>query len=181
MPVAPSQGQPGDVVVDEVKLRIAADAIKQQVDLLAHWSRFYHDAEIKVNSASIAISAIAAVGDKLVPSAAMVSVLGKPFNMIGFFIAIVSAAAFLSTLGYWRYYEMCDLLGKTYRKRILPDDIRNAVNIEYERKFKEAYPRFSRFGGLWDDAHHLVWLICQFILVCLGLYLMFNAQPIARP
>lgn len=177
MSATPSQGQSGDqpVVVDATKQKVADDAVKQQVDIHAQWSRFYHDAEIKVNSASIAISAIAAIGDKIVPSTVIFSVAGKSFNMIGIFIAIVSGAAFVSTLAYWRYYEVCDLLGKTYRNVILPADIRDAVHGEYNKKFKEAYPLFfGRFSRVWDNLHHLVWVACQLSLFGLGCYLAFN-------
>ncbi len=152
---------------------VVADAVKQQVDIQAQWSRFYHDAEIKVNSASMVISAVAAIGDKFAPSSVIFSLFGKPFNMVGFIIAIASTAAFISTLGYWRYYELCDLLGKTYRNINLPEGIRKAVNAEFEKEFAAQY-RILRFMP--ENAHHLVWLVSQVALFCLGLYLAVNPK-----
>jgi hypothetical protein len=166
MSLTPSQGQSANG-------HAINDAVKQQVDILSQWSRFYHDAEIKVNSASLVISAVAAIGDKVAPSSVIFTLFGKPLNMIGFVIAIASTAAFVSTLGYWRYYEVCDLLGKTYRNINLPDGVREAVNAEFEKKFAEAY-RILRIVP--ENAHHLVWLVSQVALFCLGLYLAFNPK-----
>jgi hypothetical protein len=153
--------------------QIVADAVKQQVDLLAQWSRFYHDAEIRVNSVAMAISAIAAIGDKVAPSSVIFNLSGRPFNMIGVVIAIASMAAFISTLGYWRYYEVCDLLGKTYRNINLPDHIRKAVNADFEEEFARQY---TILRSIPENAHHLVWLVSQVALFCLGMYLAFSPK-----
>jgi hypothetical protein len=137
------------------------EGARQQFEGLWEWSRFYHDAEIKVNGGSVIISAIASLaGEKVGVFPTWVS---------GAVIMIASGTALLSTLGYWRYYEFCDMYAKKFREEYLDksylDDVQDRLNYAFRRNHPIlALPIF-------ENIHHLVWIVTQALLFCLGLWI----------
>ncbi len=106
------------------------DVLEQQFDILSQWSRFYHEAEIKLNSSSVIISAIAVAGDKLSGDSYFIMIFGAMINPRGIIIIIASVVGLISTLGYWRYYEYCDMLGKYYRTLYIQKATRDEIKKE---------------------------------------------------
>lgn len=149
------------------------DIYKQQFDGLWAWSRFYHDAEIKVNSTSAVISAFGALAQSYGKSFTIkLSFLN--FNLTGAVIVIISLAALVSTIGYWRNYELCDLYAKQFREKYIDKEELELIQIDLEKNFKEKYPCLS--NPLLEDAHHIIWIVVQLALLCLGIAILTNTN-----
>lgn len=147
------------------------DAFKQQFEEHWKWSQFYHDAEIKVNTAAIAISSLATISGKFLgpQKLAPIRAFGSEFNVVGIIVILASAAALISTLGYWRYYEMCDLYAKKFRERYIPTEILNEIKKKYQAEFRKHYPILRLVP---EDAHHFVWIVLQVLFLLVGIRLL---------
>ena len=150
------------------------DAYKHQFEQYWKWSQFYHDAEIKMNAGAIAISALAPFAEKLASDkrALIVQLWSLQINLVGIIIIVASGAAIFSTLGYWRYYEICDIYAKEFRKRYIPHLVLNEVKEKAHSKFKSEY---SVLGRISVNAHHYVWIVVQSLLLCFGIYIAFKS------
>jgi uncharacterized membrane protein YidH (DUF202 family) len=158
---------------DNLKLKI--DLYKQQIDRQWTWSQFYHDAEIRVNTSSIVVSALGVIGNSFSEKFKFsIPYFDVPVNMIGVLIVISSSAAIVSTIGYWRYYELCDIYAKKFRKAAFCE-CGIEQKLEYVKKdvdseFQKAYPIFHRKE--FEDAHHAVWVVTQLALLLVGVFLI---------
>ena len=152
------------------------DAYKHQVEQYWKWSQFYHDAEIKVNAGAVAISSLApftGLGDR---RALIVKLFSLEVNLAGIVIIVASVAAILSTLGYWRYYEYCDIYAKEFRKRYISKSVLAAVKEKADSKFNSAYPVLGRVSLL-PSLH----MGCNPIAgACFGLYIAFKFAAATR-
>lgn len=147
------------------------DVYKQQFEEYSNWSRFYHDAEIKVNATALAISSLAPFAEKLLGESALVLDFSRfQLNLVGLIIIVASAAAIFSTLGYWRYYEFCDIYAREYRKHYIPESVRSDIKKRVHKIFDENYRVLDWIS---DDAHHVVWILVQSILLLVGIYVTF--------
>jgi hypothetical protein len=144
---------------------------REQFKELWQWSRFYHEAEIKVNTGALAISSIATLSEKfLTPTKATnIRVLCWDMNIVGVVVILASAAALVSTLGYWRYYEFCDLYAKQFRNEYLSEEKREAIRKSLNEKFDRASPILSKVPV---NAHHMIWIVTQLLFFCVGLRLL---------
>ena len=160
--------------------QVKIDLYKQQFDRLSTWSQFYHDAEIKVNTSSIVISAIAAIGSSFgnklnicIPYADI------KISVVAFLIVISSISALISTIGYCRYYEFCDIYAKKFRAAIfndagLKEELRS-LQSGADDKFRLEYRVLS---CKWlENAHHAVWIVAQIALQLLGFSLILVKIP----
>jgi hypothetical protein len=143
-------------------------AYRQQFEQLSNWSRFYHDAEIRVNTSALAISSISMLAEKFLQPLGADKVGGV--NIVGLVIVIVSAAALFSTLGYWRYYEYCDLYAKFFRREYLSKTELDRIHEGLDAKFADEFPIFR--GRIWIHAHHAIWMVTQCIFLCIGVWFL---------
>jgi hypothetical protein len=142
---------------------ITIEVAKQQFEVLTQWSRFYHESEIKVNSGLTIISAIAAIGEKFTD--------GR--FALGIVIIVASMAAFISTLGYWRYYEQCDMISKYYRRLYVSKEVRAWIEQQIEKDFPRKHPILNWIP---DDAHHYVLLCLQIAFFFIGVYFTLHSK-----
>jgi hypothetical protein len=126
-----------------------------------------------VNSGSVIISAIAVIGDRLSNNSIIFKIFGAAINPLGIVIVIASLAALISKLGYWRYYEYCDMLGKYYRALYLPDTLRDTIKAKIESGFRREHPLLNRVPV---HAHHYVWLSTQVAFFVIGLNVAFYTK-----
>lgn len=146
-----------------------------QFEQLNNWSRYYHDAEIKVNGTALLLSAISA----------LVGLAGGPKNfeisgghsLIGLIIAVISFAALISTIGYWRYYELTDLMAKKFREQYIPRSVIDPINKKIRKTFRREFPYLS--SSLFVHAHHAVWIVIQSVLLIVGIYVFAMGIPSA--
>jgi hypothetical protein len=155
---------------------VAADAeieaYKHQFEQYWEWSKFYHDAEIKMNAGAVAISSLAPFAEKLLGNqgALTAPIFFFQVNLVGIVIIVASSAAIFSTLGYWRYYEYCDIYAKEFRKRYISKSVLKAVKEKADSTFNSSYPVLRRISV---NAHHYVWIVVQVLLLCFGFYIAF--------
>jgi len=154
-------------MTDEEERKSIIEINKQQFDRLSTWSQFYHDAEIKVNTNSVIIAAVSVVAQNFT-NAFVISIpwTGLHINIIGVIIVISSLAALISTLGYWRYYEFCDMYANKFRSRYINAEELQSIKKELATKFKHEYPLLS--SEWFVNAHHVVWIVVQIALLLVG-------------
>src|ERR1044071_5497529 len=117
------------------------DVYRHQFEQYWKWSRFYHDAEIKVNATALAISSLAPFAEKLLgQNGTLVLLSFGHLNLVGLIIIVASSAAIFSTLGYWRYYELCDLYAWEYRKKFIRKSVRDDIKARVNETFDKSYP-----------------------------------------
>jgi hypothetical protein len=143
------------------------EALRQQYDRLSAWSQFYHDAEIRVNSTTLGISGLSALSGIF---SGKISLPGMPWlvssSVIGAIMILSSFAALISTLGYWRYYEFCDLYAKKFREEYIDPTTLKRVQKSTEKAFRREFLILRR--PFFVNAHHWVWIVIQLIVFGLG-------------
>ncbi len=153
----------------------AAKIYEQQSSRLWEWSKFYHDAEIKVNTSALAISSIATLAEKFLDQkgATTIRLFCWDLNLVGVVVILSSVAALISTLGYWRYYEFCDLYAKQFRDAWLADanlkDKFDKIKESLDSKFNENSRVLSKVPV---HAHHVIWIVTQLLFLLVGFRLV---------
>jgi hypothetical protein len=120
-----------------------------------------------VNTSALALSTIAAAAKDYIGVFSI-----DNLNFAGALIMVISFAAFISTIGYWRYYELCDIYAKEFRDFYISETILKEVRKNVEWTF---HTRHRWLSQRWlENAHHAMWLGIQGVVFVIGLAILLR-------
>jgi hypothetical protein len=150
---------------------ISPEAVRQNFEAAAQWSRFYHDCEIKVNAAATLATSLLTFGvsNKEAFKIPFSHPFGTHLNMMGLVIIIISCTALFSTFVYWSYYEYTWILATRWRRLLIDSSVTDDVSDRAEKKFAKTFKWFPkiRYNG-----HHYIWMALQVVMAAIGVVML---------
>jgi len=148
-----------------------AEVFRQQYELHNRWSQFYHDCEIKINTSAVWVSVVTALVASL-GSERTIFPRFYTFLLAGAILIAASCTAFISSLGYWRYYEETDIFARECRKLFIDPELFSIVKNQTKRRLESDHALLNMIGY---NAHHWVWFGTQAIFMIIGMGFLFAA------
>jgi hypothetical protein len=150
---------------------ISAEAVRQNFDQAMQSSRFYHDAETKLNTISTIVGILATFASQNAGKFT-IEMYSIKLNVLGFVIIAISMAALYSSIVYWLYHDLSWNIADEWRKLLVDPNITRGV---YMRAQDRTYKEHQQFRKIFRArGYHYAWMAVQSVMCLIGVGILIR-------